>query len=124
MARLYIDEIVKLHGVLVTIVSDRDPRFTSRFWPRLQKALGTTLHFNIAFHPQTDGQSEKTIQTLKDMLQAYVLEFQSSWILHLALVEFSYNNSYQASINIAPYEALYGRKCRIPLYWDEVGKRK
>ena len=68
------------------IVSDRDPRFTSRFWPRLQKALGTTLHFNTAFHLQIDGQSEKTIQTLKDMLQACVLEFKDSWVLHLSEV--------------------------------------
>ena len=78
LARLYINEIVKLHGVPISIALDRDPRFTSRFWPKLHKALGTTLHFIIAFHPQTDGQSEMTIQTLKDMLRACVLEFKYS----------------------------------------------
>ena len=76
MAELYVDEIVKLHGVLVSIVSDRDPRFTSRFWPKLQKALGTSLHFSTVFHPQSDDQSERTIQTLEDMLRACVLEFK------------------------------------------------
>ena len=94
-------------------VSDRDPRFTSRFWPSLQKALGTRLHFSTAFHPQTDGQSERTIQTLEDMLRACVLEFKGSWDRHLPLMEFAYNNSYQSSIEMAPYEALYGRKSRI-----------
>ena len=95
----------------MSIVSDRDPRFTSRFWPRLQKALGTTLHFSTAFHSQIDGQSERTIQTLKDMLQECALEFKDSWVMHLSLVEFAYNNSYQASIGMTPYKALYERKC-------------
>ena len=89
-----------LYGVPVTIMSDLDPQIISRFWPRLQKALGTTLYFSTTFHPQTDGQSERTIQTLEDMLQAYVLEFKDSWVLHLSLVEFAYNNSYQVSIGI------------------------
>ena len=78
LARLYVDEIVRLHGVQVLIVSDRDPRFTSRFWLSLQTALGTRLHFSTSFHPQTDGQSERTIQTLKDMLRACVMEFKGS----------------------------------------------
>ncbi|GJR21820.1 putative reverse transcriptase domain-containing protein [Tanacetum coccineum] len=69
---------------------------------------------SIAYHPQTDGESERTIQTLEDMLRAYVIDFGSSWDRHLPLVEFSYNNSYHASIKAAPYEALYGRKCRSP----------
>ena len=86
--------------------------------------MGITLYFNAAFHTQTDCQFERTIQTLEDMLQAYVLEFQGSWILHLALVEFAYNNSYQESIGMAPYEALYGRTCWTPLCWDKVGERK
>ena len=116
LTRLYIDEIVKLHGISVTIVSDRDLWFISRFWLRFQKALGTTLHFSTAFYPQTDGQSERTIQILEDMLQACVLEFKDNWVLHLSLVEFAYNNSYQASIGIALCEAFYRRKCQIPLY--------
>ncbi|WRX07614.1 Integrase [Theobroma cacao] len=124
LAQLYIDEIVRLHGVFVSIVLDRDPRFTSRFWQRFQEALGTKLKFSTAFHPQTDGQSEKTIQTMEDMLRACVMDFLGSWDRHLPLVEFAYNNSFQSSIGMAPYEALYGRKCRTPLCWDEVGERK
>ena len=99
----------------MSIVLDQDPLFTSQFWPKLQKALSITLHFSTTFHPQTDGQYERTIQTLEDMLQACVLEFKDSWIVHLSLVEFVYNNNYQVSISMAPYEALYGRKCRTPL---------
>ena len=113
LAKLYVDEIVRLHGVPVSIVSDRDPRFTSRFCPSLQASLGTRLHFSTTFHPQTNGQSERTIHTLEDMLRACVMEFKGSWDTHLALMEFSYNNSYQASIEMAPFEALYGRKCRL-----------
>ena len=124
LAQLYVDEIMRLHGVPVSIVSDQDPRFTSRFWPSLQAVLGTRLHFSTAFHPQTNGQSKRTIQTLKDMLRACVMEFKESWDTHLALMEFAYNNSYQASIEMAPFEALYGRKCRTPVCWDEVGERR
>ena len=123
-AQLYVDEIVRLHGALVSIVSDRDPHFTSRFWPKLQDAMGTRLHFSTAFHPQTDGQSDRTIQTLEDMLRACVMEFKGSEDNYLALIEFAYNHSYQSSIGMAPYEALYGRKCRTPVCWDEVGERR
>ena len=112
---------MRRHGVPVSIVSDQGPRFTSRFWPSLQTALGTRLHFSITFHPRTDVQLERTIQTLEDMLRAYVMEFKGSWDTHLALMEFAYNNNYQDSIEMAPFEALYGRKCRTPVCWDEVG---
>nr|GEX22889.1 retrotransposon protein, putative, Ty3-gypsy subclass [Tanacetum cinerariifolium] len=112
-AELYLKEIVYRHGVLVSVISDRDSLFTSRFWVSLQKALGTKLDLNTAYHPKTDGQSKRTIQMLEDMLQACVIDFGSSWDKHLPLVEFSYNNSYHASIKAAPFEALYGRKCRI-----------
>ena len=78
LAQLYVDEIVRLHGVPVSIVSDRDPRFTSMFWPSLQTTLGTHIHFSTTFHPQTDDQLERTIQTLEDMLRAYVMEFKGS----------------------------------------------
>ena len=122
--RLYVDEIVRLHGTPVSFVSDRDPCFTSRFWLKLQDAMGTRLHFSIAFHPQTDGQSERTIQALEDMLRACVVEFKGSWDNYLALIEFAYNNSYQSSIGMAPYEALYGRKCRTLVFWDEMGERR
>ncbi|GFY87070.1 hypothetical protein Acr_05g0007090 [Actinidia rufa] len=90
----------------------------------LQRALGTELSFSTAFHPQTDGQSERTIQTLEDMLRLCVLDFQGNWEMHLPLVEFAYNNSFHASIGMAPYEALYGRKCRSPICWTEVGERQ
>ena len=106
---------MRLHGVLVSIVSDRDTGFTSMFCPSLQTALGTRLHFSTAFHPQKNGQSERTIQTLEDMLRSCVMEFKGSWDTHLALIEFAYNNSYQASIEMAPFEALYGWKCRAPV---------
>ena len=124
LVEFYVSEIVKLHDVLISIVLDRDPRFTSRFWPKLQKAVSTSLHFSTAFHPQIDGQSERTIQTLEDMLRACVLNFKGSWVKYLPLVEFAYNNNYQASIGMPPYEALYGRKCRNPICWDEVGEQK
>ena len=124
LAKLYINEIIKLYGVLVTIVLDRDLRFISRFQPRLQKALGTTLHFSTTFHLQITDQIKRTIQTLEDMHWACVLEFKGSWVLHLSLVEFAYNNSYHANIGMAPYEALYRRKCQTLLYQDEVGERK
>ena len=123
LAKRYVDEIVRLHGVPLSIVSDRDPRFTSRFWGSLQQALGTKLHFSTAFHPQTDGQSERTTKTLEDMLRACVLEFQGSWDDYVTLIEFAYNNHYHSSIGMAPYKALYGRKCRCPMYWDEEGTR-
>ncbi|KAL0409540.1 UNVERIFIED_CONTAM: Transposon Ty3-G Gag-Pol polyprotein [Sesamum radiatum] len=98
LAELYVAEIVRLHGVPVSIVSDRDPRFTSRFWGSLQKALGTKLHFSTVFHPQTDGQSERTIQTLEDMMRACTMEFKGNWDDHLPLMEFAYNNSFHSSI--------------------------
>ncbi|GJV55787.1 putative nucleotidyltransferase, ribonuclease H [Tanacetum coccineum] len=110
------------HGVLCHVISDRYSLFTSRFWVSLQKALGTQLDLSTAYHPETDGQSERTIQTLEDMLRACVIDFGSSWDRHLPLVEFSYNNSYHASIKAAPFEALYGRKCRSPVCWSKVGE--
>ncbi|GJQ99604.1 hypothetical protein Tco_0522589 [Tanacetum coccineum] len=121
LTRLYLKEIVCRHGVPVSIISDRDPRFASRFWRSLQKSLGTNLDMSTAYHPETDGQSERTIQTLEDMLRACVIDFGSGWDKHLPLAEFSYNNSYHASIKAAPFEALYGRKCRSPVCWSEVG---
>ena len=108
----------------MSIVSDRDLRFTFKFWPSLQQALGTKLKFTTAFHPQTDEESERTIQTLEDMLRACVLQFKGSRDTQLSLMEFAYNNSYHSSIRMAPYEALYGRRCRTPICWGEVGERK
>nr|GEY77997.1 putative reverse transcriptase domain-containing protein [Tanacetum cinerariifolium] len=114
-SRFYIDEIVERHGVPMSIISDRDGQFTSRFWKTLQKALGTRLDMSTAYHPQTDGQSEHTLQTLEDMLRVCVIDFGGSWDVHLSLAEFSYNNSYHLSIRCAPFEALHGRKCRSPI---------
>ncbi|GJZ65802.1 putative reverse transcriptase domain-containing protein [Tanacetum coccineum] len=122
LARLYLNEIVARHGVPISIISDRDSRFTSRFWQSMQEALGTRLDMSTAYHPQTDGQSERTIQTLKDMLRACVLDFEGSWDVHLPLAEFSYNNSYHSSVRCAPFEAMYGRKCRSQIMWAEVGE--
>ncbi|GJT47207.1 putative reverse transcriptase domain-containing protein [Tanacetum coccineum] len=119
LTRLYLKEAVCKHGIPVLIISDRDSHITSRFWKLLQEALGTSLDMSTAYHPQTDSQSKRTIQTLEDMLRTCVINFGSSWDHHLPLVEFSYNNSYQASIKAAPYEALYGRKCRSPVCWSE-----
>ncbi|GKC27397.1 reverse transcriptase domain-containing protein [Tanacetum coccineum] len=121
LTRLYIKEIVSRHGVPISIISDRDSHFTSRFWQSLQNALGTQLDMSTTYHPETDGQSERTIQTLEDMLRAYVIDFGKGWDKHLPLIEFSYNNSYHASNKAAPFEALYGRKCRSPVCWAEVG---
>ncbi|KAL8134287.1 hypothetical protein AgCh_009360 [Apium graveolens] len=123
LAEILQRDIVRLHGVPVSIVSDRDTRFTSRFWKGFQQAWGTRLNFSTAYHPQTDGQSERTIQTLEDMLRACALEWTGDWDKYLYLVEFAYNNSWPASIGMPPFEALYGRRCRAPSCWDEVGER-
>ncbi|GJU17822.1 putative reverse transcriptase domain-containing protein [Tanacetum coccineum] len=119
LTQLYLKEVVCRHGVPVSIILDRDSHFMSKFWKSLQKALGTNLDMSTAYHPQTDGQSERTIQTLEDMLCSCVIVFGSSWDRHLPLVEFSYNNSYHASIKAAPYEALYGWKYRLHVCWSE-----
>ena len=103
-------------------MSDRDPRFTAHFWKSFQKTMGIQMTMSTSFHPQTDGQSKRTIQVLEHMLRACVLDHKGSWEEHLPLVEFAYNNSYQASIQIAPYEALYGMPCRSPICWTEVGE--
>jgi len=122
LAKLYVEEIVSRHGVPLDIISDRDSRYMSRVWQSMQAAMGTKLNVSTAYHPQTDGQTERTIQTLEDMLRACVIDFGGNWESHLALAEFSYNNSYHSSIDMAPFEALYGRKCRSPICWTEVGE--
>ena len=122
LAELYIVRIISLHGVPRNIVSDRGTQFTSRFWKKVQEVLGTRLDFSTAYHPQTDGQTERVNQILEDMLRACVLEYGSKWEDCLPFAEFSYNNSYQASLQMAPFEFMYGRKCRTPLNWSEVGE--
>ncbi|GKC20421.1 putative reverse transcriptase domain-containing protein [Tanacetum coccineum] len=107
--------------VPICIISDHDSHFTSRFWQSIQNALGTQLDMSTTYHRETDGQSERTIQTLEYMIRSCVIDFGKGWERHLPLVEFSYNNSYHASIKAAPFEALYGRKCRSSICWAEVG---
>jgi hypothetical protein len=106
------------------IISDRGAQFIARFWEQLQTSLGTRLIRSSAYHPQTDGQTERVNQILEDMLRACVIQYGKSWDHCLPLAEFSYNNSFQSSLQMAPFEALYGRRCRTPLSWSQVGERK
>ncbi|GJS17710.1 putative reverse transcriptase domain-containing protein [Tanacetum coccineum] len=124
LTRQYLKEVVSRHGMPVSIISNRDSKFTSHFFQSLNKALGTQLDMSTAYHPQMDGQSERTIQTLVDILRACLIDFEKGWDRHIPLVEFSYNNSYHTSIKAAPFKALYGRKCRSPVCWAKVGDGK
>ncbi|WVZ54203.1 hypothetical protein U9M48_005040 [Paspalum notatum var. saurae] len=119
LAQLYIENVVRLHGVPSRIVSDRGTQFTSKFWNSLHEALGTNLDFISAYHPQTDGQTERVNQVMEDMLRACVLTYGKDWESSLPYAEFSYNNGYQASLGMAPFEALYGSKCITPLILAE-----
>jgi hypothetical protein len=123
LVRLYIDNILKLHGVPKSIISYCGAQFISKFWRSLHQALKTNLHYSSAYHPQTDGQTELVNQVLEDTLRACVLAYDKCWEDRLAFVEFSYNNGYHASLKKVPFEVLYGRKCRTPLMWSEVGDR-
>jgi IS30 family transposase len=109
LAELYMSRIMCLHGVPKKIVPDRGSQFTSKFWEKLHESMDTKLNFSSAYHPQTDGQTERTNQILEDMLRACALKYGKSWDKSLPYAEFSYNNSYQASIKMTPYKALYGR---------------
>ncbi|WVZ76545.1 hypothetical protein U9M48_024512 [Paspalum notatum var. saurae] len=122
-AELYIARIVSLHGVPQTITSDRGSLFVSRFWEQLQIALGTNLICGLAYHPQASGQVERVNQILEDMLRACALTYSTKWDECLPLAEFAYNNSYQKSLEMAPFKALYGRQCRTPLNWSKPGER-
>jgi hypothetical protein len=110
-AKLYIDRIVCLHGLPRTIVSDQGAQFVARFWEQLQESLGTKLIRSSAYHPQTDGQTERVNQILEDMLRACAINCGKKWDKYLSLAEFAYNNNYQSSLKMAPFEALYGRRC-------------
>jgi hypothetical protein len=124
LAKLYIARIVCLHGVPKKIVSDRETQFTSRFWENLHEAMDTKLNFSSAYHPQNDGQTERVNQILEDMLRACALKDKRSWDKCLPYAEFSYNNSYQESLKMSPFEVLYGRRCRTPLFWNEPGENQ
>lgn len=123
LASIYVKEVVRLHGIPKSIVSDRDPLFTSRFWQSLQMTLGTELNLSTAYHPQSDGQMEHVNRVLEDLLRAYIIDFGGSWEDHLSLVEFAYNNSFQSSIGMTPFEALYGRPCKLPSCWSGATDR-
>jgi transposase InsO family protein len=118
LAELYISRIVYLHGVPKKIVSDRGTQFTSKFWERLHETLDTQLRFSSTYHPQTDGQTKRVNQNLEAMLRACALQYGRSWDKSLSYVEFSNNNNYQESLKMAPFEMLYGRRCRTQLFWN------
>jgi transposase InsO family protein len=120
VAHVFISEVICLHGIPKKIISDRDSRFTSRFWTSLQSALGTQLNLSTTYHPETDGKTKRVNQVMEDMLRMYVMDNQTQWEKYLPLVEFAYNNSFHSSIGMPPYEALYGRPCRTPLSWDRL----
>jgi hypothetical protein len=117
-----LDRIVCLHGVPKTIISYRGAQFVACFWEHLQASLSTKLIRSSAYHPQTDGQTERVNKILEDMLRAYVIHNDKSWDKCLSLAEFSYNNNYQASLKMALFEALYGRRCHTPLSWSQAGE--
>jgi hypothetical protein len=121
LVELYMSRIVYLHGVSNKIVSNRD-QFTSRFWQKLHENMDTRSNFSSAYQPQTDGPTERTNQILEDMLRACALKYGTSWDKSRPYAEFPYNNSFQASLKMLPFEALYGRKCRTPLHWSETGE--
>jgi transposase InsO family protein len=116
--------IVCLHSVPKKIISDRGTQFTSHFWQQLHEALDTQLKFSSAYHPQTNGQTERTNQILEHMLRACAFQDKLGWDKRLPNAEFSYNNSYQASLKMSPFQALYGRNCRTPLHWDQPDERQ
>jgi hypothetical protein len=122
-AEIYIARVICLHGVSKTIISDRGSQFVARFWEQLHASLETHLIHSSAYHPHTNDQTERVNQILEDMLRAYVMEYQGSWDKNLPWAKFSYNNSYQESLKMAPCEVLYGRRCRTPLNWIEPGEK-
>jgi hypothetical protein len=124
LAELYMAQIVCLHGIPKKIVSDRGTQFTSHFWQQLHEALGTHLKFSSTYHPQTDGQTERTNQILEDMLRACALKDKIGWDKRLPYAEFSYNNNYQDRLKMSPFEALYVRNCRTRLHWGQLGERQ
>jgi transposase InsO family protein len=124
LVELYMSRIVCLQGVPKKIVSDRGTQFTSWCWERMHQNLDTQLHFSSTYHHQIDGQIERVNQILEDILRACALQYGISWDKSLLYAELSYNNSYHESLKMAPFEMLYGRRCRTPLFWNETGERK
>jgi hypothetical protein len=124
LEELYMLRIVYLHGVPKKIVSDGGTQFTLKFWERLHETLDTQLHFSYAYHPQTDGQTERVNWIMEDMLRACSLQYGRNWDNSLPYAKFSYNNSYQESLKMVPFEMLYSRRCQTPLFWSETGEQK
>ena len=114
---------MRLHGVPKNIVSDRDEKFTSKFWKELFAGLGTKLAFSTTYHPKTDGQTERVNRILEDMLRMYVTHQQRKWEEYLPLVEFTYNNGYHESLKMIPFEALYVKSCNTPINWSDPTNR-
>jgi hypothetical protein len=123
LVELYMARIVSPHDVPKKIILDRGSQFTSRFWKSFHENMDAKLNSSLAYQPQTDGQTKRANQVLEDMLRACALQHGSSCDKSLPYAEFSYNNSYQASLKMSPYEALYGRKCRTPLFLDQTRGR-
>ena len=123
IAEIFIKEFARLHGIPRKIVSNRDTKFTSNFWRGLFKGFGTNLNFSTSYHPQTNGKTERANRIIEDMLRMYVMDKPSKWEDYLHLVEFAYNNGYQDSLRMSPFEALYGRKCNTPVSWDNPTDR-
>ena len=115
VAQLFVKEIVRLHGIPARIISDRDAKFTSNFWKAMFQSLGTLLNLSSAYHPETDGQTERVNQVMEDMLRSYCSQQPRLWLKFLPLVEFAYNSSFHRSLQMSPFKALYGQECLIPL---------
>jgi hypothetical protein len=120
LAEFYMSRIVCLHGVSKKIMSNSGSQFTSKFWEKLHESMDTKLNFSLAYHPQTDGQTKRTNQVLENMLRACALKYGKSWDKSLPYAEFSYNNSYQASIEMTLFEALNGQQCRTSLFRSQT----
>jgi hypothetical protein len=120
VARVFVIEVIHLHGIPKNIILDRDSRFTSSFWTILQSSLGTKLNLSTTYHLEIDGKTKRVNQVMEDMLRMYVMDNQTHWEKYLPLVEFAYNNNFHSSIRMPPYEALYGRPCRTSLSWDRL----
>ena len=118
IADIFLKQIFGLHGIPKVIISDRDPKFIGNFWKSLFQGVNTTLNFSTSFHTQTDGQTERVNQVLEDLLRMYVKDQPGKWEDYLHLVEFAFNNNYQASAGFSHFKTLYGRKCNIPIAWS------
>jgi len=123
VAQVFIRDVVRLHGVLKNIVSERDAKFTSKFWKELFAGLDIELAFSTTYHPQKYVHTERVNMILEDMLRIYVMHQQREWEEYLTLVEFTYNNDYQVSLSMIPFEALYGWSCNTPISWSDLVSR-